>query len=144
MTEQYFREANLDDANELVSLMVELGYKTSRNDILERIKSIKSRNDKLIVAVEGEVVVGVIHALIDMRLAEGEAGEIVSLIVKHDFRGKGIGRKLVNKAIESLKIAECKTIRVRANTIRKEAHGFYKTLGFVEKKTQKVFEYINV
>lgn len=144
MTELKFREAVQDDTDELVKLMLELGYKVKRNELSCRIKLIKSRGDKLIVAEKEGVIAGVVQALIDIRLAEGKVGEIVSLVVRDELRGKGIGKALIKQAKESLTTSGCTSIRVRANEIRKEAHEFYKDLGFIEKKTQKIFEKSNV
>lgn len=144
MTELKFREAVQDDTDELVKLMLELGYKVKKNELSCRIKLIKSRGDKLIVAEKDGAISGVVQALIDIRLAEGKVGEIVSLVVRDELRGKGIGKALIKQAKESLTTSGCTSIRVRANEIRKEAHEFYKDLGFIEKKTQKIFEKSNV
>lgn len=143
MSKQIFREAIQDDTDELVNLMLELGYKVKKKELSCRIKLIKSRGDKLIVAEKNGAITGVVQALIDIRLAEGKVGEIVSLVVRDGFRGKGIGKALINQAKELLTISGCASIRIRANAIRKEAHEFYKDLGFVEKKTQKIFEQPN-
>ena len=66
-------------------------------------------------------------------------GEIASLVVKSTCRGEGIGKGLVDTAVDWLIDIGCPSIRIRANAVRKAAHGFYQALGFRCVKTQKVF-----
>jgi len=133
----YRKFKEIDQVN-LVSLMSELGYDVDRNTLRGRIDSLRAHGGEVIVAeTEGEVI-GCINPIIDIRLAEGKAGEIVSLIVSKEHRGLGIGKALV-KSAESWLGSRCDIIRVRANTIRDDAHDFYKILGYQEVKSQKVF-----
>ena len=144
MNEYTYRDATKGDIEQLHSLMLDLGYKVNKTDLLDRIELIRNKGDKLIVADKDGVIVGVVQALIDIRLAEGKNGEIVSLVVSSASQGNGVGKKLLTLAKEFLLDSECNSIRVRANSVRKNAHEFYKALGFMEKKTQKIFEDRNV
>ena len=144
MNEYTYRDATKGDIEQLHSLMLDLGYKVNKTDLLDRIELIRNKGDKLIVADKGGVIVGVVQALIDIRLAEGKNGEIVSLVVSSASQGNGVGKKLLTLAKEFLLDSQCNSIRVRANSVRKNAHEFYKALGFIEKKTQKIFEDRNV
>lgn len=98
----------------------------------------RAQGGEVLVAELGGVVVGCINAIIDIRLAEGKSGEIVSLVVSEGHRGMGIGKALV-KTAESWLSSRCDNIRVRANAIRRDAHEFYRSLGYQEIKSQKVF-----
>ena len=118
--------------------MSELGYEVDRNTLCRRIDSIRAHGGEVIVAEAGGEVIGCINSIIDIRLAEGKTGEIVSLVVSKEHRGLGIGKALV-KSAESWLGSRCDIIRVRANTIRNEAHDFYKLLGYKEIKSQKIF-----
>jgi len=133
-----YREFKEIDQVKLASLMTELGYDVDRNTLCRRIDSIRAHGGEVIVAETGGEVIGCINSIVDIRLAEGKAGEIVSLIVSKDHRGLGIGKALV-KSAELWLGSRCNIIRVRANAIRKEAHDFYKALGYQEIKSQKVF-----
>ena len=64
----------------------------------------------------------------------------MSLVVDESYRGKGIGKKLIDTAADWLKQKGEKTLRIRCNVIRDETHKFYEHLGFIEKKKQKIFE----
>ena len=94
---------------------------------------------EVFVAKIHDRVVGCVGAIIDVRLATGISGEIVSLVVSEPHRGNGIGRGLVEVA-ESWLTQRVVKIRVRANSIRSEAHAFYLKMGYQESKTQKIFE----
>ena len=132
------------DIPEIVQLLNELGYSSDENQIKDRISQIRKRNEEVLVALDDQdEILGCVHTLIDVRLAEGKIGEIVSLVVKSSMRGQGIGSFLLEEAKKWLRQSECKTIRVRANAVRKEAHKFYENHGFEEMKTQKIFQ-INI
>lgn len=135
------RTASKKDLSSIVQLMQELGYSVDEDLIEERLEKIRQRNGRVFIAVdETENVVGCVHAFIDLRLAEGEVGEVVSLVVKDNSRGQGIGSKLLNEAINWIRETGCPKVRIRANAVRKNAHEFYKQYGFEEVKSQKIFQ----
>jgi len=133
-----YREFKERDQASLAFLMSELGYEVDHNILCRRIDEIRAQGGEVIVAELAGAVVGCINPIIDIRLAEGKAGEIVSLVVSEKHRGMGIGKALI-KSAESWLSSRCDLIRVRANTIRSEAHIFYQRLGYQEIKSQKVF-----
>lgn len=126
-----------EDKAPLKSLMHELGYSLSENEILNNIREIHKRDGEVFVAEHEGNIIGCICSIVDIRLAAGKYGELVSLVVANKFRGIGAGKKLVGHA-EIWLSKRVRKIRVRANTIRTEAHGFYKSLGYKEKKSQKI------
>ena len=133
------RAVRVGDATQLSALMKELGYELTENETTSRIHDIHNAGSEIFVALVDEKIVGCVNAIIDVRLAEGKVGEAVSLVVKEQYRGKGIGQSLMQQASTFLQQAGCHDIRIRANSIRKEAHGLYQKWGFKELKTQKVF-----
>jgi len=135
------RYASLKDVPAIVQLLEELGYKSEDKLIYDRILKIKERNGQVIVAIsESQEVLGCVHVFIDLRLAEGEIGEVVSLVVRNDERGQGIGKKLLDKAQNWIFRKGCYNVRVRANAVREQAHLFYQHQGFQEIKSQKVLQ----
>jgi GNAT superfamily N-acetyltransferase len=121
----------------LQSLILELGYNVGTHDLEKNIHEINLRGGAIFVAEVNEEIVGSICMIIDARLAEGVYAEIVSLVVTKNYRGKGIGKQLVNQA-ELWARKYVNKLRVRANVTRNDAHKFYKSLGFKESKEQKV------
>ncbi len=134
-----FRKAIKEDIKALRELLKALGYDVAESALSHRINAIRDQGGEVLVASMNGRVVGCVNTIIDIRLAEGLTGELVSLVVSAEHRGAGIGKGLVSQAESWLKAKGCNTIRVRANTARKEAHRFYLKLGFKEIKTQKIF-----
>jgi N-acetylglutamate synthase-like GNAT family acetyltransferase len=134
-----YRKAVKEDIKTLRGLLKELGYDVDDRTLSRRIAAIRDQGGEVIVASINGLAVGCVNTIIDIRLAEGLTGEIVSLVVSDMHRGEGIGKGLVSHAESWLKTKGCNRIRVRANAVRKEAHRFYLKLGFKEIKTQKIF-----
>ena len=132
------RKLSQDDIKIVQQLMHELGYPLDEKELLFNVNMINQRNGIILVAELDGKVVGCLSAVINVSLAEGMFGEIVSLVVSKKYRGLGIGKSLVIQAEDWLKPKVGK-IRIRANTIRLKAHKFYKLLGYKEVKTQKSF-----
>lgn len=126
------------DLSSVKSLLYELGYAVTEEELHKSIQAIQQRDGVIFVADLNKQVIGCICSIIDTRLAEGVYGEIVSLIVFEKFRGYGAGKRLV-EASEKWLCKRVNKIRVRANEIRTDAHSFYSRLGFKETKNQKVF-----
>lgn len=144
MTEYICRNTTENDIEQIHSLMIELGYHINKTELLDRMVKINLQGSKLLVVEEHGVIAGVVQALIDIRLAEGKVGEIVSLVVRGESRGKGVGKILLTQAKAFLIESGCTSFRVRANVTREDAHQFYKSLGFKELKTQVILEDKNV
>lgn len=134
----YIRTFLEQDQAVLKTLMAELGYERTEKELSGTVRQIRQRGGEVFVAENDGNVIGCICALLDIRLAAGTCGEIVSLVVKEGCRGAGVGKKLVAHA-ETWLSERVEKIRLRANTRRTEAHGFYSSLGYEEKKTQKIF-----
>ena len=60
----------------------------------------------------------------------GKVAEIQELFVKREFRGKGIGKKLIMHIEQLLKALDCISFEVTAQNKRIETHEFYKRNGF--------------
>lgn len=133
------REYQQQDIKPLKKLVLELGYPLELSELVENISEIYKRGGIVLVAETDKQVVGSVCVVIDARLAEGVCGEIVSLIVGEGARGQGVGKSLIREA-ERWVEKRVKTIRVRANEIRRGAHAFYENQGYREVKTQKIFE----
>lgn len=132
------RKYQQDDLAKLQKLMMELGYSVDLPELSENIREIYNKGGEIFIAENDGEVVGSICVLIDARLAEGVYAEIVSLIVSENTRRQGIGKELAKEA-ETWARKHVNKIRVRANEVRSLAHAFYKSQGYEEIKTQKVF-----
>lgn len=137
------RKIAVEDAESIAVLSEQLGYPLPVAEIIERIKEISSKEDHIaFVASENEKIVGWIHAFKAVLLESRPFIEIGGLVVDENFRGKGIGKRLVQSVQQWSVEKNINEIRVRSHVKRKEAHRFYTTIGFTEIKEQKVFEMI--
>ncbi len=91
----------------------------------ERIKVFENKTIKITVAKSDDGCIGYcISTIIDGQ------GEIESLHVDENNRGKGIGKKLVIKHMEWFKENNCRVIGVTVSQENESTIGFYKKLGF--------------
>jgi ribosomal protein S18 acetylase RimI-like enzyme len=117
-----------------------LGYPLSVDETKEQIKSVLSdENHCAFIAIENKKIVAWIHAFISVTIESKPFVEIGGLVVDENYRGKGIGNKLVDKIKEWAMNKNILSLRVRSNTKRIETHKFYTGIGFIEIKEQKVF-----
>lgn len=138
MNQPLYQAINPSDQAQLKSLLNELGYDLDDARIEQHIREIRNRGGEVFVAKLADRVVGCVAAIVDVRLAAGIQGEIVSLVVTEPYRGQGIGNGLIKSAEDWLS-QTVDTIRVRANSQRRDAHRFYAKAGYELSKTQKIF-----
>ncbi len=89
-------------------------------------KEILDKNGKVYLLRKNEEIIGAVglHPLSD------ETVEILKLAVDSDFKGLGLGRKLMQKAIEESYNLGYKDIILYTNSKLKAAIGLYEKLGF--------------
>lgn len=88
-----------------------------------------------LVAVEDEKVIGYSIGIIRFK----DLGHIISIAVDKDYRGKGIGKKLLKETIENLAKMEVKRIRIEVRESNEIAINLYKKFGFMEKERVKEY-----
>jgi GNAT superfamily N-acetyltransferase len=138
MPEVTYQKIDLSECYKLKALIHQLGYDVDANDIKANVSEIRERQGEVFVAKIDDELIGCINAIIDVRLAAGTTGEIVTLVVLEQYRGMGVGKALVATA-EAWLAERVSSIRVRTNSIRDKAHRFYQRAGYQELKTQKIF-----
>lgn len=129
------------DAEAVATLSTQLGYASTAEQTLMRFRSIGDAPDARVWVAESQDgrIVGWIH-LFGNRLLESDAdAEIGGLVVDEAARGRGVGRALVGAAESWARERGYSVISVRSNVIRKEAHEFYKGLGYETTKSQFKF-----
>lgn len=137
--ETFIREATLDDLVELMLLINEMGYPTTASEMKARFNLIFNHaNYKTFVAVVNGEIAGMVGLCTGLFYEmNGSYMRILTLIVKHHSRKKGIG-KLLMSASEAWAIAHGLTavyINCGNRTEREEAHQFYKNNGYIVKSS---------
>ncbi len=132
------RIAELTDATAINSISVHLGYGALSDALcMQKLEILLSSEiDMVLVAVSESSVIGWLHAFLSRRLASPDYYEIAGLVVAPDYRGKGVGKALVNHVRRTYD----GKVRVRCNEKRVAAHQFYRTIGFTHKKSQRIYE----
>lgn len=135
------RRAERRDAASLAALATQLGYPTTKEQAAKRLRSVRRDPDHAVyVAVWKRRVVAWLHAFV-YRVIESEPSvQLGGLVVAEDLRGNGAGRLLMQRAERWARQKGCRTVRIRSNIRRKEAHGFYQKLGYTLVKTQYAFQ----
>ena len=135
------REATVDDAKEIAALSGQLGYAIPVEATLQNLQTIHQNPNEIIrVAIHGQKVVGWIYVFLAVRLESTPFCEIGGLVIDQQYRRMGIGKQLMDDIKSWCLSKGTRTLRVRSNVKRTEAHQFYVQSGFSEVKQQKVFE----
>src|SRR5574337_1967686 len=116
---------SLSHSETVQKLSEQLGYSLSIHQIEENVKEILGSEDHIaLVAIDSEKVVGWMHAFKAMFIESRPFIEIGGLVVDEDYRGKGIGKKLINEIKRWCIEKNILSLRVRSQIKRKEAHDF--------------------
>jgi GNAT superfamily N-acetyltransferase len=129
------------DAEAVNALSTQLGYAMPVEQTLANIRSVsETKGHNAFVAVHENRIIGWIGVAIVLQIESAPFCEIKGLVVDETYRGHGIGKLLIEKAKQWSRETGITILRLRCNTIRKEAHLFYHHVGFKEIKEQKVFQ----
>lgn len=93
------------------------------------------KNSELLLAIDdlGQIV-GTL-ALIVVRIPTGKKAFIEDVVVDESARGKGLGEKLLVKAIELAKLKGVQRIELSSRPMRVPANKLYQKLGFKQRET---------
>lgn len=135
------RDVRIDDHPEIDKLNRQLGYPLSSEKVKDRLgKIIYKTNDKIIVITDkDDSVIGYIHGTPYELMYCDSLVNILGLVVDNQYRGKGIGKKLVDEIETWAKKNEFSGIRINSGINRIESHEFYTRCGYVANKDQKRF-----
>lgn len=129
------RSAALEDAGKLAYLLTQLGYAATREDVKTRLESLlQIDSHRVFVAEHGGEVAGMPHALLRSSLRAGQEVEVDSLVTDEQYRGRGIGKSLLDAIEEWANEQAISTISLSTNVRRTETHAFYLRRGFSEAK----------
>jgi GNAT superfamily N-acetyltransferase len=145
MEEISIKKAEVHHAPQIAELLGQLGYPAEPGEVRKKISALSnSRSDYIWLAQSQEKMVGLLaFHLTPLLHAPGNLGRITALVVDEEFRGKGIGRRLVETAEKWAWDRECTRIELTSGDQRSRAHHFYLDLGyaveskrFIKRKTE--------
>ena len=135
------RPARPGDEERIAALARQLGYPSTAEEIRRRMEPLSGDSGHAVFVADlpDRPVAGWVHVF---RLATVESdprAEVGGLVVDEACRGKGVGRRLMERAEAWARNSGCPTVSLRSNVIRAEAHRFYLGLGYAIVKTQHAF-----
>ena len=137
MTSLCIREALETDLPEILSLYVAAGIggdqtfsPAEASSQLRKFRSYPSL--RVFVATLQNCIVGTYELLIMDNLAKrGRCSGIVEDVAVHpQHQGHGLGRAMMQHALDECRIAECYKLTLSSNLKREDAHSFYDAFGF--------------
>ena len=143
MNEVEFRGATREDVADIVEMLADDPLGSAREafedplpeSYYQAFAAIDSDpNQHLVVATSEDRVVGVLQlTLIPYLTYRGGTRALIEGVRVHkDFRGRSLGRSLVEEAIGRARTAGCHVVQLTTDKQRPEAIGFYEQLGFAD------------
>lgn len=134
------RPARISDAEAVARLTTQLGYVVETRRVEDRLSRLLARPDQqFLIAEHDGRPIGWIHMLIVEYVETGAFVTIGGLVVDREYRGQGIGRRLLSEAEQWTAQQGCAIVRLWSSATRTEAHRFYEHVGYMNVKTQLSF-----
>jgi len=134
------REMLVKDAQAVNLLSAQLGYSLSPEQTVKNIKAVlQSNNHIAFVALHENKIVGWIGAAQTIMIEVMPHCEINGLVTDERYRGKGVGKLLIEMVKQWAKENGNDVLSLHCNVTRTAAHLFYEHIGFKAIKEQKYF-----
>ena len=139
------RELNENDLESLIKLYEQLDGANGNFTAEEARKIWESEIEgnkkiKYFGAVEKGKVISTCYCMIIPNLTRlgSSIAFVENVVTDSEYRGQGLGRKVMEKAIDFARENDCYKVILQSASFRKEAHQFYKNLGF-DGESKKAF-----
>ncbi len=106
---------------------------------LQRYLEMLPESDRILMAVEGEQLVGYAHLSLGISLRFGPFVEISSLVVQSERRREGLGQRLIAAAETWASQSQYDYIRLNNEVVNTSSHAFFTALGFEEQASKVTF-----
>lgn len=133
------RRAQQLDSTSIAHLAGQLGYAVNQIDVTSRLPALQEPSDVVLVVElnSNKAVIGWAHVRqVPSSLLSEQAAELIALVVDEKYRGRGIGQSLLEACELWAQRNSFKSLRLRSNIKRLEAHRFYERAGYKLTKTQ--------
>jgi GNAT superfamily N-acetyltransferase len=112
-----------------------------REDITNRLRLLPT-NDRLLLAVDGETLLGYAHLRVSQDLVNEETAEVVAIVVEASNRRSGIGTRLITAAETWATQSGRARLLLKTDVVRTPAHAFFSALGY--EKDSTTIEFIRI
>ena len=125
------RAAEPADAAQLAQLLCELGYSNQAEDVVRRLSGMDARREWVLVATEGERLVGLAaYAVIPWFASDGAHCRLSAMVVAGSARSRGVGAALLDAVERQARELGCTAMEVTSAEQRLRAHAFYERHGY--------------
>ena len=128
------RDAEDADRTAIAHLLGQLGYPTDDDTVARRLARLRaSAADRVFVAeLDGEVVgLAGVHVSPSVE-HDADAAKVSAIVVDESFRRQGVGHALLEAVETEARARGCVLVFLTTAERRKEAHEFYRWLGWEE------------
>ncbi len=139
-SEPTIRPAILCDAEAIARLSNQLGYPSTEEETAQRLLHLNSQIGHAVYVAQADGrLIGWLHIYVNHSLLADTPAEVAGLVIDEKYRGRGVGRVLMEQAERWARERGCRSVRLRSNVLRSRAHAFYERLGYQVIKSQKAF-----
>ncbi|WP_436857598.1 GNAT family N-acetyltransferase [Mammaliicoccus sciuri] len=129
-----FEERDFKQIDDLLQLYNELGYPTTRKELIHRLTKINNHKDYyMLLLIENEKIIG-FSGMCKMMFYEksGEYMRILAFVINSNFRNNGLGSLLLKESERLANKLNCKAMTLNSGirTDRENAHKFYISNGY--------------
>lgn len=134
-----FRPAKREDLQVIVRMLADdvLGQTRESGEVepayvdaLEAVES-DARNQQVVAELDGQIVGTLQLTFIPgLSFRGGERAQIEGVRIASEYRGRGIGRAMIEWAISAARSRGCRMVQLTTNKQRSDAVRFYSDLGF--------------
>ena len=124
------RAAQPSDINTIAHLLEQLGYSTSKHNLLLVLNDKPAHEEVYIALLDNKVVALMTLVYFTYFPTAEKYCRITTLVVEEKLRGWGIGAQLVNYSKQQALSKKCKAIELTTSLKRNDAQAFYEHLGF--------------
>jgi GNAT superfamily N-acetyltransferase len=122
----------------LANIISQEGHPTKREDITNRLLLLPTE-DRLLLAVDGETLLGYAHLRVSDDLVNEETAEVVAIVVEASNRRSGIGTRLIAAAETWARQSGRARLLLKTDVVRTPAHAFFSALGYEKDSTTLEF-----
>ncbi len=123
---------------QLIELLQSESVKINLEELHSRIDNLQGE-DRLLLAVEGELLYGYAHLHIAHDLIDSETAVVASVIVRESRRRQGVGSRLIAASETWARQSGRSRLLLRTDVVRTGAHAFFVALGYDESSTHLEF-----
>ncbi|TDT45407.1 phosphinothricin acetyltransferase [Maribacter spongiicola] len=127
-----FNEVTADLQSQLTELYKQLNAELTQLDLATALSDYNTTD--VVICLDDDKLVG-IAMMAKYKVVSGHKGMIEDVVVSSEYRGQGIGRKLMEKLLEQAEKSKLDDVLLFSGHHRTAAISLYKSLGFKLKES---------